>query len=200
MSQPLSAASFQDPASARVRSSPIAFGQPAFHRHFRRAFHRLCGNACVFKPPRQPSSSAICGPCWTAAAIFPSSLPAAAFIRWLLRLCQLRAAAAILATASAAPSCGSHHRPSASHRRFFHAPEQHPFAPLVMLLRQVIPASAMTQVSRSSPFSSRSVRLRPFRPTFLEEEGRTPHSRQQVISSAPGPWALWGIPLRAAMA
>lgn len=48
----------------------------------------------------------------------------------------------------------------------------------------------------SLPFSSRGFRLRPLRPTFLEEEGRTPHSRQQVISSAPGPWTLRGIPLR----
>lgn len=98
------------------------------------------------------------------------------------------------------PLCGSQHFPSTSHRSSFHAREQHPFAPLVTLLRQVIPASTMTQVSRPSPFSSRGVRLRPFRPTFLVEEGRTPHSRQQVISSAPGPWALRGIPLHAAMA
>ena len=45
--------------------------------------------------------------------------------------------------------------------------------------------------------SSRGVHLRLFRPTFPVEEGWTPHSRQQVISSAPGPWALRGIPLRA---
>lgn len=181
MSQPLSAASSQDPTSARVRSFPRCLRAVGFPSAF---------SPCASSALRQPSSSAASGPRRTAAA----------FIRWPLRRRQLRAAAAILAAASAVPPCGSHHFPSTSHRRFFHAPEQHPFAPPVMLLRQVIPAPAMTQVFRPSPFSSRGARLRPFRPTFLEEEGRTPHSRQQVISSAPGPWALRGIPLRAAMA
>lgn len=203
LSQPLSAVSFQRPCiSTGSIFSPClqAAGFPsAFSASVSLAlWQRMCAHTAL----RQPSSSAVSGFRRIGAAFIPFSIHRDRLRQrpWLPRRPpRLRAAAAARAAALAVPPCGSHHRPSTSHRRFIHASaNQHPFVPLVILLRQNTGAApAMTQVSRPSPSSSRGFRLRPFRPTFIEEEGRTPHSRQQVISSAPGPWALRGIPLRA---
>ncbi|ATN36154.1 hypothetical protein ACO34A_20375 [Rhizobium sp. ACO-34A] len=99
----------------------------------------------------------------------------------------------------AVPSCGSHHRPSTSHRRFSNAPERHLFAPPVMLRRHANAAPAMKRgffrpLRLDHPRAALSPRT--FRLAFPQEEGRTPHSRQQVIERI-WPSALRGIPLRA---
>lgn len=179
LSQPLSAASPQDPAA-------------------KAGFWSRVPSAL-----RQPSPPAVSGSRRTAAAIFSldylrqrsfaaaSSPPASSLLRQLSP------------PSSYVPSCGSHHRPSTSHRRFSNAPEQHLFVPLVMLRQHTNAASAMKRgffqsLRLDHPRAASSPR--PFRLAFPQEGGRTPHSRQQVISSAPGPWALRGIPLHAAMA
>lgn len=87
--------------------------------------------------------------------------------------------------------------------------EIHPCTP-TPFLRFPHPAAAELQRSaRHDALPFRPLRLdrpraalspRTFRLAFPQEGGRTPHSRQQVILSAPGPWALRGIPLHAAMA
>lgn len=160
LSQPLSAASSQDPAAKAGFLS------------------------CVSSALWQPSSSAVSGSRRTAAAIFPSSC----LRQRSFAAASSPSASSLLRQFSpppfGVPSCGSRHRPSTSHRKFSNAPQQHLFESLVILRRNTNAAPAMKRgFFRPLRLDHPRAALPPrhFRLAFPQEGGRTPHSRQQVI-------------------
>lgn len=199
MSQPLSAASAQEPAA---KAGLPLFPSPSGHSlsigvfavrliggaaaHFRSS---RCGNGHRQPSPapaglRQHSFLLLFHhePCGSVPSLTASSPPASS-------------RCGISRRRLGRPSCGSRHLPSTSHRRFFHEHNPCPF-PAHIMLRQAIPASAMTQVFILLLILARRS-FAPLPSDFPRGRRTDASFEEQVIPSGLGPWALRGIPLRA---